>query len=168
MSARSLGIKHIRRTTVSVAALAALTAVCLSACRTVPLTAVNAALWATPGRATIEEIDQAIWRAGRKEGWQMEILRPGELRGTWRKSHHELVVAIGHDGRDLSVRHLSSTNLKEGGGKIHRAYHRLLERLVERIRRELVAVAHTRPRDSSADRARQQTPPRAGESPRPV
>jgi hypothetical protein len=100
--------------------------------RDVPLSGACAA-------ATVDEIDAAIWRAGRKVGWQIDRVEPGVLWGTWRWKHHAAVVSIVHRGGRLGIRYEWSQNLLAEDDRIHRSYNRMVERLVARIQAEPIA-----------------------------
>jgi len=112
----------------------------VTSCRTAPIQdVVDAPLPAACGASTTEAVDEAIWRAGRKLGWQIEGLRPGVLRGTWRFKHHVAVVSIAHaDGR-FSIRYEESQNLLHEGDRIHRSYNRAVQLLAIQIQQEPVA-----------------------------
>jgi len=109
-------------------------------CRTAPIhDIVDAPLPAACGKVTTEAVDEAIWRAGRKVGWKIELVRPGLLRGAWRFKHHEAVVSISHANGRFSIRYEKSENMLHDGDQIHRNYNRLVERLAARIRQEPLA-----------------------------
>lgn len=123
-------------------ALALLGLSLLPACRTEVLqTVVEAPLPAAAAGAAIGDVDEAIWRAGRKASWHIEQLRPGDLRGTWRFKHHAAVVSIAHDRRRMSIRYVSSENLLHEGNQIHRTYNRRIHQLVAQIQREPITPA---------------------------
>jgi len=88
------------------------------------------------GQEATEDVDEAIWRAGRKRGWKVERLRPGVLRATWHKKHHVAVVSITHTLRRFSIRYESSQNLLHSGDRIHHNYNVVVQRLAEMIQRE--------------------------------
>jgi hypothetical protein len=113
--------------------------VCLAACRT-PIENVNDAELPPAARSmTLEQIDEAIWRAGRKVKWDIEIQGPGELRAIWRHKAHLAIVRITHDHERLSILYESSENLVRDG-KIHRHYNAMVQRLLRQIRIELGAA----------------------------
>lgn len=127
-----------RRSSLSFAA-PLLLLVCLAACRT-PIENVNDAELPPAARGmTLEQIDEAIWRAGRKVNWEIEIQGPGELRGIWRYKGHLAIVRITHDHERLNILYESSENLVRKG-KIHRHYNTMVQRLLQQIRIELGAA----------------------------
>ena len=111
----------------------------VSSCRTAPIHDVlEAPLPTAQGAAITDDLDEAIWRAGRKVGWKIERIRPGVLRGTWRFKHHLAVVSITHDQRYFTIRYVDSQNLLYDGDQIHRRYNSLVEELARQIEQEPV------------------------------
>lgn len=86
--------------------------------------------------ASDEKIDEAIWRAGRKQSWEIEDLEPRRLRGTRRWKRFVVVVSITHDGNELRVAYYDSENLRREGGRIHRSSDTVVRQLVASIERE--------------------------------
>ena len=86
--------------------------------------------------STVEDIDEAIWRAGRKLGWSIAVLSPGRLRGTFHHRRHVAVVSIAHDGQLFSIRFEGSENLREDRDRIHERYNVWVARLAEKIEAE--------------------------------
>ncbi len=117
---------------------------------TVPLRqVVETALPVAWSGAPDNQIDEAIWRAGRKQSWEIEDIEPGRLRGTRRWKRYVVVVSITHDRRQLRIAYEDSENLRRQGDRIHRSYDTLVQRLVASIEQEpLVPVA--KPGDSGA------------------
>jgi hypothetical protein len=114
-----------------------LTLVVASGCRTAPILAIRGApLPTAPGGATQDQLDEAIWRAGRKLGWKIERIRPGLLRGTLRFKRHVAVVSISHDGRTMNIDYEDSENLLYSGERIHHNYNELVKKLAARIQQE--------------------------------
>jgi hypothetical protein len=111
---------------------------CVAACRTQPIRdVIDAPLPSVWSEASPDAADEAIWRAGRKVGWQIERLRPGVLRGTWRHEHYTAVVTITREGDRLGIRYEESDHLLREGG-IHSNYNAMVERLLRQIEREPV------------------------------
>jgi hypothetical protein len=132
--------KSVARAWISIAAaLALVMSGSVVACRTAPIREViDAPLPRGQGASTTADVDEAIWRAGRKAGWKIERMRPGVLRGTWRFKRHLAVVSITHDDRRFNIRYEDSQNLLYSGEEIHRNYNKLVDRLVQQIQREPV------------------------------
>lgn len=109
-------------------------------CRTIPLReSVEVPYAAAEGSARSPAVDEAIWRAGRKIGWTVEgVAGADDLTATWRRTHHEAVVAITYGEGRLRIRYVSSRNLLHEGSEIHRNYDRVVDALVEQILREPV------------------------------
>jgi len=109
-------------------------------CRTAPIRDVVDAPLPAHGTARTEDVDQAIWRASRKLGWQLEIVEPGHLRGTLRVRRHAATVSITHDGERFSIRHESSDKLLEDGDRIHENYNEWIRKLAAKIQAEPVLL----------------------------
>lgn len=86
--------------------------------------------------ATIGEIDEAIWRAGRKAGWQVTTVEPGLLRGRFRFNQSVATVRIRHDRERFAIRYESSENMSRSDARIHRNYNTWVYRLARRIEQE--------------------------------
>src|SRR5262245_24854437 len=107
---------------------------CVAACRTQPIRdVIDAPLPPDWSKASADAADEAIWRAGRKVGWEIERLRPGVLRGIWRKTgQYSAVVTITRDRNRLGIRYEESDHLLREGG-IHSNYNVMVERLLREI-----------------------------------
>jgi len=128
------GVKRIARACLPVVLA------CVTSCRSAPIRdVVDAPLPPAWSRLSLDQADEAIWRAGRKVGWEIERLSPGVLRGTWRYKHYTAVVTLTHDRRALSIRYEESDHLLRDG-EIHSNYNVMVGRLLDRIRREPVAA----------------------------
>jgi hypothetical protein len=111
---------------------------CVAACRTQPIRdVIDAPLPPVWADASPDAADEAIWRAGRKVGWQIERLGPGVLRGTWRHKHYTALVTITRERDRLSIRYEESDHLLREGG-IHVNYNEMVVRLQRQIEREPV------------------------------
>jgi hypothetical protein len=102
-------------------------------CRTAPIhDVVDAKLLVQPA-STTADIDEAIWRAGRKLGWSIAVLSPGRLRGTFNHRRHVAIVSISHDDELFCIRLAGSQNLRHHGDRIHERYNLWVARLAEKI-----------------------------------
>jgi len=107
-------------------------------CRTAPIASIqDEKLW-TDGATSLADAAEAIWRTGRKVGWNIESVAPGELRGTLHMRMHVAVVQITHDESHFSIRYESSENLLQSGNLIHRNFNAWLRSLADQIEREPV------------------------------
>jgi hypothetical protein len=112
-----------------------------AACRTAPVHNVVAPLAPAPGtRLSMDDVAQAIWRAGNRLGWQIETVSPGALRGTLKLRQHVAVVAIAHDTSTVRITYQDSTNLKYDGQEIHRRYNQWVQNLERGIQMELAGA----------------------------
>jgi hypothetical protein len=101
---------------------------------------VDAPLPSASRNAPAADVDEAIWRAGRKVGWEIERLGPGSLRGTWHVRHHRAVVSITYRDGLISIGYVDSVNLLHEGDRIHHDYNTLVQRLLVQIQHELVTL----------------------------
>ena len=109
-------------------------------CRTTAptLNVTNAPLGTPPGsRLTLEDVSRAIWAAGKRLGWEMQQVRPGELTGTLNVRKHQAVVAITHDTSTFSINYRGSLNLRQHDGEIHRNYNNWVNNLARSIQAEM-------------------------------
>jgi hypothetical protein len=106
--------------------------------RTVPiLTVVAAPLGPPPGeRPTSEEVARAIWAAGKRLGWVIQEVRPGELTGSLSLRNHVAVVTIVHDTSTFSIKYKDSRNLLHHDDEIHRQYNNWVDNLAKAIQAE--------------------------------
>lgn len=110
------------------------------ACRTAPIHEIAEGRLRTDGSATPDEAAEAIWRAGRKLGWEVRSVAPGELEGTLRLRHHVAVVRIIHDTQRFSIRYVDSQNLGADGTRIHDRYNHWIRNLTRQIENEPVLL----------------------------
>lgn len=108
--------------------------------RTAPILTVMAApLGPAPGaKPTLEEVSRVIWAAGKKLGWVMQEVRPGELTGTLSIRNHLAVVTIVHDTSTFSIQYKDSRNLRYADNHIHRQYNNWVSNLSRTIQSEMV------------------------------
>jgi hypothetical protein len=101
----------------------------------------NAAIASTPGKAkTQEQVRAAIIRAGSALGWQIKDESPNVLVGTLVLRDHTAVVEIPYSTTSYSIKHRSSTNLDERGGKIHKNYNSWVQNLANGINAQLATL----------------------------
>ena len=123
------------------AVLIALTAALLAACATQPVHNVTQTQIVTSkANPTLEEITQAIVRAGTQLTWQMRADRPGHILGTIALRTHTAVVDIDYDRTAYSIKYKDSTNLNYDGGNIHKNYNGWVQNLDRAIKAQLSAL----------------------------
>jgi hypothetical protein len=115
----------------------------LAGCRTAPIHNITSAPLAQPPNAalTMADVSRAIVTAGRKLGWRIEEIAPGEMTATLAIRKHVAVVAITHDTSTFSINYRASTNLAQSGTTIHRNYNHWVENLEKAIRSEIALAA---------------------------
>jgi hypothetical protein len=122
---------------VAIAVLAA------AGCRTAPIhNPKDVMLAPPPGTSlTMEDVSRAIWAAGKRLGWQINELRPGDLTGTLKLRSHVAVVSIAHDTSKFSITFKDGTNLLHKGDEIHRNYNNWISNLERQIQAEVASVS---------------------------
>lgn len=122
-----------------VAPLVAAVLIAVVGCRTATIENVtNAPLAPAPNTSlTMGDVSRAIWTAGKKLGWVIQDVRPGELTGTLNRRKHVAVVTITHDTSTFSINYKDSQNLRHEGQEIHRRYNYWVRRLEKQIQAEI-------------------------------
>lgn len=80
-------------------------------CGTPPIYNVNNSAIAVDKKATLEDVEKAIMRAGGGLGWIIKKESPGVLKGTLILRTHVAIVSIKYTMDDYSITYVSSTNL---------------------------------------------------------
>ena len=114
--------------------------------RTAPLLTVTAApLGPAPGaKPTMEEVSRVVWAVGKKLGWVMQEVRPGELTATLSIRNHVAVVAIVHDTSTFNINYKDSRNLRYQDAYIHRQYNNWVSNLARTIQSEMARAKDSR------------------------
>jgi hypothetical protein len=87
------------------------------------------------------QIEAYINQATSAKGWKVDKIRPGELRATNDWDSHSATVTILITQGAYSIRHLSSVNLREADGLIHRQRNVRVQQLEDEIDRRLRAAS---------------------------
>ena len=112
------------------------------ACRSLrPIYQVERAPLRTSENATLEDASEAIWRAGRKLGWEIEEESPGVSIGTLHLRSHVAVVRIDHDTKVFAIHDVKTENLRREGDRIHPNYNGWIHFLETKIEAEPVGHA---------------------------
>ena len=116
----------------------ALTALLLVACTTQPIMNVaGSPIVTSKPAASMDEIRQAIVRAGSGLGWQMTPDRPGHMLGRLALRTHVAVVDVDYTQTVYSIKYRESTNLGQSGDTIHRNYNGWIQNLDKAIKVQL-------------------------------
>jgi hypothetical protein len=91
---------------------------------------------------TLEQVRDAVIRAGASLGWIMVKQQPGVVRGTLRLRTHVAIVDVSFDTSSYSIEYVDSTNLdySEEKGTIHKNYNGCIQNLDNAIQRELAVL----------------------------
>jgi len=85
----------------------------------------------------MKSVEQAILEAAAARRWTMDRLQPGLMRATQKWRTHTMVVDIRYTQDRYSIEHVMTSNLKEQGGLVHRAYNTNVKALEDEIERHL-------------------------------
>ena len=90
-------------------------------------------------KATMEDVEKAILRAGGGLGWIIKKNRPGELTGTLILRTHTAIVSIKHTTQEYSITYVNSTNLNYDptNNTIHSNYNGWIQNLNKAIQVQL-------------------------------
>ena len=97
---------------------------------------------ATGKEPSLDDVQNAIIRAGAGLGWTMAVVKPGEISGTLNIRSHQAVVTIPYTSKTYSILYKSSYNLKYNADKqtIHENYTGWIQKLDGAIRSRLTAA----------------------------
>ena len=97
---------------------------------------------ATGKEPSMEDVQKAIIQAGAGLGWNMAVVKPGEIMGTLNVRSHQAIVTIPYTSKTYSILYKDSSNLKYDADKqtIHRNYAGWIQRLDGAIRSRLTAA----------------------------
>jgi hypothetical protein len=97
---------------------------------------------ATGKEPSMDDVQKGIIAAGAGLGWQMIVVKPGEILGTLNVRSHQAVVSIPYDTKHYSILYKDSNNLKYNAEKqtIHENYSGWVQRLDGAIRSRLTAA----------------------------
>ncbi|WFS63851.1 hypothetical protein LF599_06735 [Pseudodesulfovibrio thermohalotolerans] len=114
----------------------------LVSCRTAPIYNINDAAipQAAQGPMTMQQVQNAIVKAGTGLGWNMRVIKPGLIEATLNIRAHQAVVDITYDQQDYSINYKSSINLKYNGTKIHSNYNGWIQNLSQAINNNLAVI----------------------------
>lgn len=95
------------------------------------------------GNPSLEQVRDAIIRAGAKRGWRMNPQGDGNIIATLMLRSHVAKVNIRYDRSNYHITYLDSVNLKHdpAQGKIHKNYNSWIKHLDTDIYNELVLMA---------------------------
>lgn len=92
----------------------------------------------TKPNASMDDIRQAIVRAGAGLGWQMNADRAGHITARLLLRTHVAVADIDYTQSLYSIKYRESTNLDADGGNIHKNYNSWIQNLDKAIKVQLL------------------------------
>ena len=121
--------------------IAAIATLSFLGCGTPPVYNVSNMSIAVAGdkKATLEDVEKAIIRAGGALGWIIKKEKPGVLKGTLILRTHTAIVSIKHNTEEYSITYESSVNLNydPAANTIHSNYNGWIQNLNKGIQVQL-------------------------------
>ncbi len=125
---------------------AVLALLALSACRVAPIQNIESAPLQAPGFATLEDVADAIIRAGLVQGWEMREIRPGLFEAKLIVGgRYQARIDIFFDTRAFSILYKDSANLRYNGRTIHKRYNQWVSFLKAEIQKQMRALKPGQP-----------------------
>ena len=124
----------MRRAIVSIA-LGAVLAV--TGCRTATVYNVPRSPIGARAPVTDKEVSEAIGAAGRREGWRVREVAPGQIKAEKTVRTHRAMVRINYDTTGYSITLVEADNLLFDGTSIHKTYNLWVQQLDKSIQDEL-------------------------------
>jgi len=109
----------------------------VTACKTTDVHNVPRTAYTTPVSGTMEAVGEAIWAAGRREGWRVREVSPGDVRAEKSVRTHRALVRIDYDTQGYAITLLEADGLQYDGHHIHKAYNQWVEQLDKAIKDEM-------------------------------
>ncbi|HEX9685237.1 MAG TPA: hypothetical protein VGA25_05235 [Burkholderiales bacterium] len=131
-------MRATRWTAIVVSAVVLIAAGCRTA--TPVYNVMDAPIVATKSNPSLDEVGNAIQRAGVALGWQMKQTKPGHIAGTLILRKHVAVVDVNYSAKSYSINYKDSTELNYDGSNIHPNYNGWVQNLDKGIRAQLSAL----------------------------
>ena len=115
----------------------------LGACRTAPIYNVEAQPIAVSASTyTVEDVRNAVIRAGSRRGWTFQDAGEGKLVGMIALRKHRATIDVRYDREtfDITYRDSEDLNYSEGQGVIHTNYNSWVQNLARDINLELTLL----------------------------
>jgi len=109
----------------------------VAGCRTAPVLNVVDAPVVANKPPSMQDVQDAIRRAGAALGWRMEPVKPGLIQGTLELRTHKAIVEIPYSTTAFSIKYKDSVNLDYTGDSIHSNYNGWIQNLEKGIRTQL-------------------------------
>ena len=118
----------------------------LAACRVAPVQNIESAPLSAPEFATMEDVADAVIRAGLVQGWEMREIRPGLLEARLLVGgRYQARVDIFFDTEAFSIVYKDSVNLRYNGSTIHQRYNQWVSFLKAEIQKQMRALKPGQP-----------------------
>ena len=89
---------------------------------------------------TLDDMKNAIMRAGVGLGWQIQEVRPGQIIATLNIRTHMAQVTIDYNPKTYSITYKDSSNLNYDGTNIHSNYNGWIQNMDNAIKVQLSAM----------------------------
>src|SRR5262249_57578741 len=110
-----------------------------TSCRKSPIYNVTDSSFTAPKKVKLDQVREAIERAGRGLGWQMESVAPGRIVGTLHLRTHMAQVDIPSTTPPYSITYRDSQHLNYDGSNIHSNYNGWIRNLDQAIQKQLTS-----------------------------
>lgn len=90
----------------------------------------------------MRSVEQAILEGAAEKRWTVDRVQPGLMRATQKWRTHTMTVNIRYDQNRYGIEHVATSNLKEQGGMVHRAYNTNVKALEDEIERRLYRAGY--------------------------
>ena len=107
------------------------------ACRTAPVRNVDRTAFSVAPTAQMAQVSEAIWAAGRREGWRVREIGPGDIRAEKSVRNHRALVAIHYDTAGFDIRLIEADGLLYDGRYVHKACNEWIAQLEKAIQDEV-------------------------------
>lgn len=126
-------LKHIKNVLVSIGAVALI----IGCAPLAPVQNIDSDEVTTNRPATLDEVGNAIVRAGASLNMQMHKVRPGLISATYAVRGLSATMEIKYDSKHFSITYKDSQGLKYDGTQIHKNYNGWVQNLDNRIKAQL-------------------------------
>ncbi len=109
----------------------------IAGCKTTDVHNVPRTAFTGPVSARLQDVGEAIWAAGRREGWRVRETAPGEVSAEKNLRTHRALVRITYDTQGFDITLLEADGLEYDGRHIHKAYNEWVAQLEKAIQDEV-------------------------------
>ena len=109
------------------------TMLAVTGCRTATVYNVPRTATGVPATTTMKQVSEAIWAAGRREGWRVREVTPGQINAEKSVRTHRALVRIDYDVNGFDITLVEADNLLYDGTSVHGTYNLWAKQLEKSI-----------------------------------